>query len=144
METNNIKYCQVVETTFEQKVAMYMRCDKKTLAEMLAMRDTIDEKDKQVTKPEYIPYSPDKSSLPYWYNKCKTWSDCTNPHYDCIDCPLRGGMPVNKKNEVYSSTTIKEYSDCVDCPLADNTKTKIENDVKYACDYKCQTDAKTE
>ena len=32
METNDIKYCQVAETTFEQKVEMYMQCDKKKLA----------------------------------------------------------------------------------------------------------------
>lgn len=43
METNNIKYCQVVETTFEKKVEIYMQCDKRQLAEMLAMRDMIDE-----------------------------------------------------------------------------------------------------
>lgn len=142
----NVRYCQVVETTFEQKVEMYMQCDKKTLAEMLAMRDTIDEKNKQVTEHEYAPYSPDKSALPYWYNKCKSWSDCINPNYDCINCPLRSGMPLNKKNEVYSqsSMTINEYSGCVDCPMADHSNTKIENGVKYACDYKCQADAKTE
>lgn len=97
METNNIKYCQVAETTFEEKVEMYMQYDKKKLAEMLAMRDMIDE---QKEKEHSEPYSPNKSSVPYWYNRCKSWSDCSNPHYDCINCPLRGGLAINKKTEI--------------------------------------------
>lgn len=97
METTN-NFMQIKEQTFEEKVEMYMQCDKKKLAEMLAMRDMIDE---QKNKKEYSePYSPNKSSLPYWYNRCKSWDDCSNPHYDCINCPLRGGLPINKKTEI--------------------------------------------
>ena len=99
METTN-NFMQIKEQTFEQKVEMYMQCDKKKLAEMLAMRDMIDEQKNKEKENIVEPYFPNKSSLPYWYNKCKTWSDCINPHYDCINCPLRGGMPINKKTEV--------------------------------------------
>ena len=81
METNNIKYCQVAETTFEEKVEMYMQCDKKKLAEMLAMRDMIDEQKNKEKENIVEPYFPNKSSLPYWYNKCK-------------------GIPINEKRDI--------------------------------------------
>lgn len=45
------------------------------------------------------PYSPDKSSVPDWYNKCKSWSDCSNPQMDCINYPLRN-IPL-KPNVIY-------------------------------------------
>ena len=97
-ETNN--FVQIKEQTFEEKVEMYMQCDKRKLAEMLAMRDMIEEQKNKEKENIVDPYFPNKSSLPYWYHKCKTWSDCVNPHYDCINCPLRGGIPINKKTEV--------------------------------------------
>lgn len=35
---------QIAPTTYEQKVEMYMRCKKKDLAQMLAMRDVLGER----------------------------------------------------------------------------------------------------
>lgn len=96
METTN-NFMQIKEQTFEEKVEMYMQCNKKKLAEMLAMRDMIDEQKNKEKENIVEPYFPNKSSLPYWYNKCKTWSDCVNPHYDCINCPLRNGVPNDEK-----------------------------------------------
>ena len=69
METTN-NFMQIKEQTFEQKVEMYMQCDKKKLAEMLAMRDMIDEQKNKEKENIVEPYFPNKSSLPYWYNKC--------------------------------------------------------------------------
>lgn len=40
MEANN--YSQVMPMTFEERVAMYMNCDKLDLARMLAERDRMD------------------------------------------------------------------------------------------------------
>ena len=67
MKTTN-NFMQIKEQTFEQKVEMYMQCDKKKLAEMLAMRDMIDEQKNKEKENIVEPYFPNKSSLPYWYN----------------------------------------------------------------------------
>lgn len=104
METNNINYSQIVNQTFEEKVRMYMKtCTKKELAKMLAMRDIID---LQKADKSFEPYDANKSVLPYWYNKCKSWSDCKNPQMDCINCPLRGGLPINEKWNITCSNTL--------------------------------------
>jgi len=39
-EDINANYCQVVPMTFEERVAMYMKCSKLDLARMLAERDS--------------------------------------------------------------------------------------------------------
>lgn len=70
MVTNN--YSQVVPMTFEERVAMYMNCDKLDLARMLAQRDMHDL--------EYIPrFVPD----PYPFEPEKQWWDyqitCSEP-----------------------------------------------------------------
>jgi hypothetical protein len=39
----NSNFVQIVKQTHEEKVAMYMKCKKKELAEMLATRDDYDE-----------------------------------------------------------------------------------------------------
>ena len=93
--TNN--FIQIKEQTLKKKLKCIMQCNKRKLAEMLAMRDMIEE---QKNKERSEPYSPDRSNLPYWYNKCKSWSDCSNPHYDCINCPLRSGISINEKKDV--------------------------------------------
>lgn len=51
--------------TFEEKVERYMQCDKRTLAELLAMKELVD-KDKQQIP---YPYIDDlKPITPYYYN----------------------------------------------------------------------------
>lgn len=79
MET--INFIQEVHLSYDEKVKMYMKLTKKQLAEMMAMRDEMEEhKDKPIQ-----PYVPDMSMFP----KCTSWSDCTNIFKDCINCPLR-------------------------------------------------------
>lgn len=40
--------------------------------------------------------------------RCRTWKDCTNPQYDCINCPLR----YNGGSNTISTTDIAvEYND---------------------------------
>ena len=41
-----------------------------------------------------IPNSPYPDS-PYIHHMCKSWSDCTNPCFDCINCPLRGSGTIS-------------------------------------------------
>lgn len=76
MET--INFYQKIQTSFEEKVKMYMKLTKKQLAEMMAILDQIEEESVQL---------PSDCSKTYKY--CRTWTDCTNVHKDCINCPLR-------------------------------------------------------
>ena len=42
----------------------------------------------------------------YGGHHCKTWKDCTNPQYDCINCPLRiggGGWTTTGKDFIIST-----------------------------------------
>lgn len=41
--------------------------------------------------PTSIPFPDVYKSTQYLYHHCKTWEDCTNPLFDCINCPLRTG-----------------------------------------------------
>lgn len=41
---------------------------------------------------------------------CRSWDDCTNPHMDCVNCPLRckpDNYSINTKG-TFSNTTYKE------------------------------------
>lgn len=70
-------YCRIVPMTYEEKVKMYMKCSKIELAKMLAAKGDIDQKVINVQTTN----SP--------FTQCTSWSDCTNPHRDCFNCPLR-------------------------------------------------------
>ena len=73
----NTNYSQIVNQTVEEKFRMYMKHSKKELARMLANRDLLDL---------------NRSITPYvasWPTHCRSWEDCTNPQFDCINCPLR-------------------------------------------------------
>jgi hypothetical protein len=73
-------YCTIVPQTHEEKMEMYMRLSKEELAEMLIeANNVIDILRKEPTIVE---------TRKKW-EPCKTWQDCTNPHQDCINCPLR-------------------------------------------------------
>lgn len=56
---------------------------------------------------------------------CKTWKDCTNPHYDCINCPLR--YPINNVNDFSNENRYKL------CSLAKCKMTERDN--CYGCPY---------
>lgn len=41
---------------------------------------------------------------------CKTMDDCTNPHYDCINCPLRnGGSSITTNGNDFIINTIGTF-----------------------------------
>lgn len=89
----NTNYSQIVNQTVEEKFRMYMKHSKKELARMLANRDLLD-----LSRP-VTPY------VASWPTHCRSWEDCTNPQFDCINCPLRnrgGSAPVN--NLRYTTT----------------------------------------
>lgn len=49
--------------TFEEKVERYMKCDKRTLAEMLALRELVDFGNKQIN--EISPIEPSYTDSPF-------------------------------------------------------------------------------
>lgn len=75
-----------------ERINLYLEhFTKEELAKMLAIRDVGGFNDNEIP------------SFPYPGNKilnkqCKSWKDCTNPQYDCINCPLRA--------QYYTTTTI--------------------------------------
>lgn len=88
--SNNSNYCQVTPMTDEELRDCYSKLKKKELIEMLIQNNKIinlllvNENKKQNS------FQPLETIPTYQSNRpCKTWSDCTNPHYDCINCPLR-------------------------------------------------------
>lgn len=85
------------EKSFRDKVQIYLdNYTKRQLAMMLVLRDS--EKNPSPTTPVTAPHP--APSIPYvddnMWRPCKTWEDCTNPHYDCINCPLRSFPPRQK------------------------------------------------
>ena len=59
------QYSQVVPMTFEERVAMYMKCNKIDLARMLAERDTL-RMDYPVQLPYYVPCPQPQPVDPYY------------------------------------------------------------------------------
>lgn len=69
---------------FKELLEKYMKMEKKELATLLAMKEL---RNSHQDKPWYIDiplYNPNSHK-----QVCQSWDDCTNPHYDCINCPLR-------------------------------------------------------
>ena len=60
---------------------------------------------------------------PYNYiqKPCKSWSDCTNPHRDCFNCPVRDAGS-------YSIPTMKEFEHFGQSILNDTVKVTCTND----------------
>lgn len=100
---------------FKECVEKYMQLDKQTLAELLAIKEMLsnieieaklDEEDdyknlwKHLNPPTPIP-------TPIFYpnrliNNCRNWTDCTNPHRDCVNCPLMYGHTYNTTGATYN------------------------------------------
>lgn len=38
---------------------------------------------------------------------CRSWDDCVNPHYDCVNCPLRNGGGGSARQFVTTTTTTR-------------------------------------
>lgn len=66
---------------FNSLVEKYMLLDKKTLAELLALKEF----QKDNTYPAY-PYVPPQDPWGPWVTYC---THCTNPFHDCVNCPQR-------------------------------------------------------
>lgn len=43
---------------------------------------------KKLREERNISFLPPRDTL---HHICRSWDDCVNPHYDCINCPLRNG-----------------------------------------------------
>ena len=78
---------------FDSLVEKYMLLDKKTLAELLALKEF----QKDNTYSAY-PYVPPQGP---WVTYCEK---CINPFHDCINCPQR---TTNIKYTTTSTTTIE-------------------------------------
>ena len=81
-KTNTMKgnfYHMVIDMAREERYKMYMEQKKEDLVRMLVERDML-----EVSSPRYTEFPLDQRP-----SICKTWKDCTNPHMDCINCPLR-------------------------------------------------------
>lgn len=55
--------------------------------------ESCDDSDK--LEPTPTPSIPLHFDSPYISHMCKSWSDCTNPCFDCINCPLRGSGTIS-------------------------------------------------
>lgn len=77
-------YCQVVPQTYEEKVEMYMNLDKKQIIDMLIEANDVIDRLLTPTPNKVEPITDSQR-----WKKCNAWEDCTNPHRDCINCPLR-------------------------------------------------------
>lgn len=74
--------------TFEEKVERYMQCDKRTLAEMLAMRELVDSSNQQINEIRPI-----------------------DPYY--VDCPLDPNIVRPTKTAPYGPNIPPNYGDWV-------------------------------
>lgn len=74
--------------TFEEKVERYMQCDKRTLAEMLAMRELVDSNNKQINELREI-----------------------DPYH--IDCPLDPNVVRPSRTAPYGPNLPPNYGDWV-------------------------------
>lgn len=88
MENSN--YCHTSQMTDDELRNVYLKMNKKQLVEMLIQNNKIINLLLENNNSKQETFYPLETIPTYQSNKpCKTWSDCTNPHYDCINCPLR-------------------------------------------------------
>lgn len=78
----NTNYCHLTPLTYEEKVEMYMKLDKREIIDMLIEANNVI--DKLTTRPQIV-------NVPFVDSRkvCTSWDNCSNPHRDCINCPLR-------------------------------------------------------
>ena len=86
---------------FNSLVEKYMLLDKKTLAELLALKE-FQEQPQYPTYPTYptYPYVPPQGP---WVTYC---THCTNPFHDCINCPHNAitGSPMEVTTNIKYTT----------------------------------------
>ena len=83
-----------------------MQKSKEELAALLTINEIVNGHNK-----EWKPLSPNIIETQAFRGMvCRSWDDCTNPHMDCVNCPLRnkpGNYTINGEG-TFSSTTYKE------------------------------------
>lgn len=60
---------------------------------LTAVNDVISEEKKESKNPDGQKLFDPEKVIPsridtYEITRCRTWNDCTNPNYDCVNCPL--------------------------------------------------------
>lgn len=77
----------------EEYQRIYEECSNKSKEELAALL-AFEIVSKEMNKTFYpvSPYPIKQAEI------CKTYDDCTNPHYDCVNCPVHGGLPLNALN----------------------------------------------
>lgn len=99
--------------TFKELFDLYMSFDKETLAKLLAANSILNSETKQKDEKTRIISNPPKTvTVPIdRFHTCKTWADCNNPHFDCVNCPLHGkGYDTNYyTSTTYDQTTNRPY-----------------------------------
>lgn len=86
---HTMDFMQVKDLSFDERVKMYMRLRKDELARMLAQRDDYE----KMVQPIIYPTGLQENTE---IKRCRDWSDCTNPCYDCINCPVREPIGMNQ------------------------------------------------
>ena len=87
---------------FNSLVEKYMLLDKKTLAELLALKEWQEQAQPQFPSYPSYPTYPAPPQGP-WVTYCQ---HCTNPFHDCINCPYHttGGWPVEVTTNIKYTT----------------------------------------
>lgn len=102
--TTGFTYNDNSTNEFDNLVEKYMMCDKKTLAELLAMKELF-EKLQVPQMPQYPSY-PSIPTNPWpWVTYCDR---CTNPFHDCINCPYHNstGFPTEVQTNIKYTTNV--------------------------------------
>ena len=87
--SNNSNYRQVTPMTEEELRDCYSKLKKKELIEMLIQNHKVIELLLKIDKKQNNFKTFEKIPTYQSVINCKTWADCTNPHFDCVNCPLR-------------------------------------------------------
>lgn len=94
----------------EERINEFMKYPKKVLAVLLALSDMEKEVFDDDNEEVYVPNRPiDFEPLHNTCDRCTSWDKCTNPHMDCINCPLRGrpGNYTINTNGTFTNCTFK-------------------------------------
>ena len=106
----------------KEKVQLYMdNYTKRQLATMLAIRDISKETVVEKIEIEYPgePYRDNNMWVDYNHH-CRSWSDCTNPCKDCINCPLHFVVQYQDKYHL-SGIDPNPFPTNITCSIGDNT-----------------------
>jgi len=104
MQQNN--YVSVRKLSREEAREIYANMPKEKLIDMLiACNETLDDLyEQQIATPyQNVPYG-------VYYN-CSDWAHCSNPHHDCINCPLMYSSGVGIYTSSSSTISVSDSSE---------------------------------